>query len=201
MISSTDDPSACSHTAPVFCHSMIRFRLCNVSLLSCLVRLLLNLFRELHIEIPWPELDRSDEGPSIPADEFLDCHRLVAADFSDIVVRAGKDALAVVDGGFAQVLHQEGFWRAAGKWTRIAIHGHRGVLSGPLRAAADDFKELLDRNLLVPDLLPDHATDYRRDLWMGELYRTEKRVGPSDMRCRVLEYQDNKASLVCGRDR
>src|SRR6516225_3174204 len=119
-------------------------------------------------------LPGSDEGATIPADKFLDCHRLVAADFSDIVVRAGKDALAVVDGGFAQVLHQEGFWRAAGKWTRIAIHGHRGVLSGPLRAAADDFKELLDRNLLVPDLLPDHATDYRRDLWMGELYRTVK---------------------------
>src|SRR5258708_7151933 len=110
----------------------------------------------------------SDEGLTIPVDEFLDRHRLAATDFSDIVVRAGKDALAVVHDAFTQVLHQERFRRAAGKWTRIAVHGHSGVLSGSLRAVTDDFKELLDRDLLVPDLLPDHAPDDRRDLWMGE---------------------------------
>src|SRR5262249_49174112 len=131
----------------------------------------------------------------------LDCHRLAAADFSDIVVRASKDTLAVVDGALTEALHQERLGRAAGKWTRIAVHGHRGVLRGSRRAAADDFKELFDRNLLVPDLLPDDATDDRRDLWMGELDRTEKRVGLSDVRCRLLEYPDNKASLVLGCDR
>ena len=134
-------------------------------------------------------------------DEFLDRHRLAAADFSDIVVRAGKDALAVVYGAFTQVLHQERFRRAGGKWTRIAVHGHPGVLSASLRAAADNFKELFYRNLLVADLLSDHATDDCRDLWMGELDRTEQLIGLSDVRCRVLEYPDNKASLVLGRDR
>jgi hypothetical protein len=29
----------------------------------------------------------------MPADEFLDCHRLVAADLSDVVIRAGEDAV------------------------------------------------------------------------------------------------------------
>src|SRR5260221_465201 len=146
-------------------------------------------------------MSRSHEGLTIPVDVFLDRHWLAAADFSDVVVRAGKDALAVVHGAFTQVLHQERFRRAAVKWTRIAVHGHRGVLSGSLRAVTDDFKELLDRDLLVPDLLPDHATDDRRDLWMGELDRTEKRVGLSDVSCRVLDYPDNKASLVLGCDR
>jgi hypothetical protein len=56
----------------------------------------------------------SDEGLTIPADEFLDRHRLAATDFSDIVVRSGKDAVAVVDGDFMQMLHQECFRRAAG---------------------------------------------------------------------------------------
>jgi len=100
----------------------------------------------------------------------------------------------------AQVLHQERFRRATGKCTRIAVHGHRGVLSGSLRAAAEDFRELFDRNLLVSDPLPDHLTDDRRDFWMGELDRTEKRVGLSDVRCRVLEYRGNKPSLVLGCD-
>src|SRR5258708_23194273 len=146
-------------------------------------------------------MSRSDEGLTIPVDEFYDCHRLAAADFSDVVVRAGKDLLAVVHGAFTQVLHQERFRRAAGKCTRIAVHGHRGVLSGSVRAAAEDFREVFDRNVLVPELLPDRPADDRRDLWMGELDRTEKRVGLSDVRCRVLEYPDNKASLVLGRDR
>ena len=121
----------------------------------------------------------SDERFTIPADEFLDRHRLAATDFSDIVVRSGKDAVAVVDGDFMKVLHQECFRRAAGKCTLIAVHGHRGVLSGSLRAAAVDFRVLFDRNLLVGDLLPDHATDDRRDFWKGELNRTEKRIGLS----------------------
>jgi len=51
----------------------------------------------------------SDEGFTIPLDEFLDCHRLPATDFSDIVARAGKDALTVVHGTLTQVLHQERF--------------------------------------------------------------------------------------------
>ena len=57
----------------------------------------------------------SDEGLTIPADEFLDRHRLAATDFSYTVVRAGKDAVAVVDGDFMKVLHQACFRRAAGK--------------------------------------------------------------------------------------
>src|SRR5258708_1318891 len=118
-------------------------------------------------------MSRSDEGLTTPVDEFLDCHWLAAADFTDVVVRAGKHALAVVHGAFTQVLHQERFRRAAGKWTRIAVHGQSGVLSGSLRAVSDDFKELLDRDLLVPDLLRDHATDDLRDLGMSELDRTE----------------------------
>jgi hypothetical protein len=81
----------------------------------------------------------------------------------------------------------------AGKCTRIAVHGHRSVSSGSLRAAAEDFRELLNRNVLLPHLLPHHE---RRDPWMGELVRTEKRVGLSDVRCRVLEYPDDKASLI-----
>jgi hypothetical protein len=56
-----------------------------------------------------PREARSDERFTIPADELLDRHRLAATDFSDIVVRAGKDAVAVVDGNFMQVLHQECF--------------------------------------------------------------------------------------------
>src|SRR5260370_1212139 len=143
---------------------------------------------------PW----LSGEGPPVLGDDLLERRRLAAADFSDVVVRAGKDALAVVHGAFTQVLHQERFRRAAGKWTRIAVHGHRGVLSGSLRAVSDDFKELLDRDLLVPDLLRDHATDDRRDLWMSELDRTEKRIGLSDVPCRVLKYPNNQASLVLG---
>jgi hypothetical protein len=63
------------------------------------------------------------------------------------------------------------------------------------------FKELFDRDLLVSDLLPDHVTDDRRDFWMGELDRTEKRVGLSDVRWGVPEYPDNKASLVLACDR
>jgi hypothetical protein len=58
------------------------------------------------------ELARSGEGLTIPADEFLDCHRLAATDFGDIVVRSGEDAVAVVDGDFMQMLHQERFRRA-----------------------------------------------------------------------------------------
>lgn len=133
--------------------------------------------------------------------ELLDRHRLAATDFSDIVVRAGKDAVAVVDGDFMKVLHQECFRRDAGKCTFIAVHGHRGVLSGSLRVAAVDFRELFDRNLLVRDLLPDHATDDRRDFWKSKLNRTEKRIGLGDVRGRVLEYRDNNASLVLGCDR
>ena len=81
----------------------------------------------------------------IPADEFLDCHRLAATDFSDIVVRSSKDAVAVVDGDFMKVLHQKCFRRATGKCTLIAVHGHRGVLSRSFRIAAVDFRELLDQ--------------------------------------------------------
>ena len=99
----------------------------------------------------------------------------------------------MVHGAFPQVLHQERSRRAAGKRTWIAVHRYSSVLGGSLRAATRDFKELLDRNLLVPNLLPDHATDYCRDLRMGELDRTEKRIGLSDVRCRMLEYPDNKA--------
>lgn len=50
---------------------------------------------------------RSGEGLTILGYEFLDRHRLAAADFSDIVVRSGEDAVAVVDGDFMKVLHQE----------------------------------------------------------------------------------------------
>ena len=50
------------------------------------------------------------------------------------------------------------------------------------------------------DLLPDHATDDRRDFWKGELNRTEKRIGLTRVRDRVLEYCDNNASLVFGCD-
>jgi hypothetical protein len=57
----------------------------------------------------------SDERFAILDDELLDRHRLAATDFSDIVVRAGKDAVAVVDGDFMKVLHQECIRRAAGK--------------------------------------------------------------------------------------
>jgi hypothetical protein len=53
-----------------------------------------------------------------------------------------------------KVLHQEGFRRAAGNCTFIAVHGHRGVLSGSLRVAAVDFREPFDRNLLVRDSFP-----------------------------------------------
>jgi hypothetical protein len=97
---------------------------------------------------------RSNEGFTIPADEFLDRHRLAATDFRDIVVRAGEDAVAVVDGDFMKVLHQKGFRRAAGRCTFIAVHGYRGVLSGSLRVAAVDFREPFDRNLLVRASLP-----------------------------------------------
>jgi hypothetical protein len=95
----------------------------------------------------------SDESLTVPVDEFLDCHRLAATDFGEIVVCACEDAVAVVDGDFMQMLHQERFCRAAGKCTRIAIEAYPGVLSGSLRAAADDFKELFDRDLLVSDLV------------------------------------------------
>src|SRR5215469_12511272 len=201
MISSTDNPSACSLTAPGSRHSMVRFRVCTALFLSCLIVSKASSENvQIRCFVAWNRTG-SDEGLTIPADEFLNCHRLAAADFSDIVVGAGKDALTVVHGAFTQVLHQERFRRTAGKCTRIAVHGHRGVLSGSLGAVADDFKELLYRNLLVRDLLTDHATDDRRDLWMGELDRTEKRVGLSEVRCRVLEYRDNKASLVLGCDR
>jgi hypothetical protein len=91
--------------------------------------------------------------------------RLAATDFGDIVVRSGKDAVAVVDGDFMKVLHQEGFRRAAGKCPWIAVHGYRGVLSGSLRASAVDFRVLFDRNLLVRNFLPDHAAEDRRDFW------------------------------------
>ncbi len=137
---------------------------------------------------------------TILVDELLDRHRLAATDFNDIVVRAGKDAVAVVDGDFMKVLHQECFRRAAGNCTFIAVHRHRGVLTGSLRVAAVDFRELFDRNLLVRDLLPDHATDDRRDFWKGVLNRAEKWIGLTHVRGRVLEYCDNNASLVLGCD-
>src|SRR5271163_3829648 len=50
---------------------------------------------------------RSDERFTILVDELLDRHRRAATDFSYIVVRAGKDAVAVVDGDFMKTLHQE----------------------------------------------------------------------------------------------
>ena len=117
---------------------------------------------------------------------------------SDVVVPSGKDAVAVVDGDFMKMLHQECFRRPYGMCTRIVVHGRRGILRGPLRA--EDFRVLFDRNLLVGDHLPDHATDDRRNFWMGEFNRTEKRIGLTDVRGRVVEYCDNNASLVLGRD-
>jgi hypothetical protein len=84
--------------------------------------------------------NRSDERFTILGDERLDRHRLATTDFSDIVVGAGKDSVAVVDGDFMKMLHQECFRRATGKCTLIAVHDDRGVLSGSLRASAVDFR-------------------------------------------------------------
>src|SRR5690348_15004171 len=72
-------------------------------------------------------------------------------------------------------------------------------MSGSLRG--EDFRVSFDRNLLVGDFLPDHATDDRRDFWKSVLNRAIKRVGLSDVRGRVLEYCDNNSSLVLGCDR
>ena len=151
-------------------------------------------------EVPLrPRVARSDERFAILVDELLDRHRLAATDFSDVIVGSGKDAVAVVDGDFMKMLHQECFRRAAGR-TLITVHGPRGVLSGSFWAAAVYFRVPFNRNLLVRDLLPDHATDDRRDFWKGVLNRTEKRIGLAGVRGRVLEYRDNNASLILGCD-
>ena len=107
----------------------------------------------------------------------------------------------VIDRDFLQMLHQERFRRAAGECSRIAVHSHRAVLRRLLWATAEKLRELLDRDLLVSDLLSDYLTDYRRDLRMSELDRTEKRISLGDMWCRVLEDSDDKTGLILGRDR
>src|SRR6266403_1106040 len=91
-------------------------------------------------------------------------------------------------------------WRPRTVASFLIVRGRRGVLSGSLRVAAVDFRELFDRNLLVRDLLPDRATDDRRHFWKVKLNRTEKRISLTDVRGRVLEYCDNNASLVLGCD-
>jgi hypothetical protein len=70
-----------------------------------------------------------------------------------------------------------------------------------LWATAEKLREFLDRDLLVSDLLSDYPTDYRRDLRMSELDRTEKRITLGEMWCRVLEDSDDKTGLILGRDR
>jgi hypothetical protein len=103
----------------------------------------------------------------------------------------GEDAVMVIDRDFLQMLHQERFRRAAGECSRIAVHSHRGVLRRLLWATAEKLRELLS----------DYLTDYRRDLRMSELDRTEKRITLGDMWCRVLEDSDDKTGLILGRDR
>jgi hypothetical protein len=58
---------------------------------------------------------------------------------------------------------------------------------GSLRLRETDFLPVLSMNLLVRDLLPDHATDNRRDFWKGELNRTEKWIGLTELEPRYTD--------------
>src|SRR5215831_19519215 len=80
--------------------------------------------------------------------------------------------------------------------TSIAVHGRRSSLQGPLRG--EYFRVLFDRDLLAGDLLPDHTADDCRDFRIGELNRTEKRIGFADVRGLILKCRDNNAGLVLG---
>src|SRR5216684_4712599 len=109
------------------------------------------------------ELAKSGEGLTIPADEFLDCHRLAAADFGDIVVRSGENAVIVIDRNLLQMLDDIRLSRIGAECTGITIKGRRGVLTRLIRTAAAKFRELFDWHILVFDLLAEHLTDDRRD--------------------------------------
>src|SRR5713226_2589935 len=109
------------------------------------------------------ELAKSGEGLTIPADEFLDCHRLAATDFGDITVGTGENAVTVIDRNLLQMLADKRHSRIGAECTGITIKGRRGVSTRLIRTGEAKFRELFDWHILVFDLLAQNLTDDRRD--------------------------------------
>jgi hypothetical protein len=68
----------------------------------------------LFIPLEADPLLRSNERSSIPGDEFLDRHGLVTADLSDVVIRAGEDAVMVINRNLFHMLDDIRVSRANG---------------------------------------------------------------------------------------
>jgi hypothetical protein len=71
---------------------------------------------------------RSNEGFSIPGDEFLDRHRLAATDFGDITVGTGENAVTVIDRNLLQMLDDKRLSRIGAECTGITVKRCRGLV-------------------------------------------------------------------------
>src|SRR5260221_8987728 len=103
MISSTDDPSACSRTAPGSCHSMIRFRVCTALFFSCLIAC-----KASSENFRSNALLRGIGPGQTKASRFLLTNSSTvigwrAAYIGDITIGTGKNAVSVIDRNLLQM--------------------------------------------------------------------------------------------------
>src|SRR5438132_13083596 len=127
------------------------------------------------------------KGGAVLVNEFLQCHRRVAADFLNQLIRPGEDAVLMIDGDFTQMLHGEGISLTFGSWFDHAIESPRVMPRRRLLTARGHHcQHRLNAHLLVSHLPPQDAAEDLGDLGISELNRSVKRINLAPMRVRVL---------------
>src|SRR5437762_10396651 len=123
------------------------------------------------------------KGSAVLVNEFLQCHRRVAADFLNQLIRPGEDAVLMIDGDFTQMLHGEGISLTSGFWFELAIESPRVMPRRWFRTARGHHcQHRLNAHLLVSHLPPQDAAEDLGDLGISELNRSVKRINLAAMR-------------------
>src|SRR6516164_10415732 len=114
-------------------------------------------------------------------DERLERQGQASAKFLDQVVRAGEDAILVVDRDLSEMLEQKGILAAR-------------ILPARLEGPA----ELLEVDLLVLDVLAEHPAQDLRRLAVCVFDRAEEGIGLSLVGSGILQDGGDDAALVLG---
>src|SRR5438132_2493376 len=138
------------------------------------------------------------EGLAMLGDELFKRHRRTAAELLDVVIRAREDAVLVVDHDVAEVLEDEIIPReslaALSRSSSVAARRVVGFGPSPFLNL-----ELLEADLLVFDLPPQHPVEDLGDLRVAVLDRAEQRVNLAAMRRGVFEDARDHTPLGPGR--